>query len=80
MISIQNLQQMAYNKIIVENQDIQKVSKIINGISSGKITKDNIYSETRRFTKNVTSDHSIGRWQIIFEWFDKQLNTYEIEL
>lgn len=56
-------------RLIFENRDINKIDKIIKGLETGKITKDNFYDNIRKFTKNTYSDHSIGRWQCISEWF-----------
>lgn len=66
---IEWLRRQAYKTVCMENRDIPKVDKIIDGIKSGKINKENLYGEVRGFTKRVTSDHSIKRWQIITEWF-----------
>lgn len=63
------LRRQAYKTVCMENADIPKVDKIVNGIKCGKINKENLYDEVRRLTRRVTSDHSIGRWQIITEWF-----------
>ena len=67
---IEWLRRQAYKTVAMENADIKKIDKIVDGILSGKIKKNNLYDEVRKFTKKVTSDHSIHRWQIITEWFD----------
>ena len=70
-LECERLRKMAY-LICYTNADCRKVDKIIDGIASGKINKNNLYDEVRKLTKRVTSDHSIKRWQIITEWFDKE--------
>ncbi|MGL5433779.1 MAG: hypothetical protein ACRDBO_00080 [Lachnospiraceae bacterium] len=67
------MRQKAY-QLIRESADRKKIDKIADGIEAGKITKENFWDSIRKFTKNVYSDHSIGRWQIISEWFYEQLN------
>lgn len=58
--------------ICFSNADCRKVDKIIDGISNGKINKSNLYDAVRHMTKRVTSDHSLKRWLIITEWFEKE--------
>ena len=53
-----NMYKMCYTKT-----QMKKVDKIISGISLGTITKENYWDQIRVFTKNVTSDSSIGEWQ-----------------
>jgi hypothetical protein len=65
------LRRQAYIQCSLENADIKKIDKIINGIKDGEINKNNLFEEVRKLTRNITSDHSIKRWQIIVEWFDK---------
>ena len=65
------LRKKAYKEICIENADFTKVDKIVNGIKDFKINKSNLFDEVRKFTKRVTSCHSINRWQIITEWFEK---------
>lgn len=60
--------QEAYNRAI-ENNDFSKIDKIYSGIQSGRIIKENFWDSIRMFTRNVTSDHSIHRWQCLSEWF-----------
>lgn len=64
------LRRQAYLRCI-ENADIKKVDKIVDGIKSGKINKINLFDEVRKMTKRVTSDHSIERWQVLTEWFNE---------
>lgn len=69
-VMIKNLRERAY-KSVWEIADYKKIDKIIGGIDSCKINKSNLFDEVRKLTKNVTSDHSIGRWQSIAEWFNE---------
>ena len=46
----------------LENRDIAKIEKL------NKLTNPHTFwNEVRKLTKNVTSDHSIGRWQCLAE-------------
>lgn len=47
---------------IMEKHDISRVRKLrtINSI-------DGFYDQVRKFTKNITSDHAIRRWEILSE-------------
>ena len=67
--NFEQLQRRAYNALVIENRDISKIDKIIDGIEKGTINKDNLYDSVRKFTRQVTSDHAIRRWEIIAEWF-----------
>lgn len=63
------LRKKAYKSVVMEIRDYHKVDKIVDGIKKGKITKDNLYDEVRKFTNKVTNDHLIKRWRIITDWF-----------
>ena len=65
------LRNRAYQRCI-ENADYKRVDKIIDGIINFRINKDNFWDEIRKFTKNIHSDHSLGRWLILSEWFYKE--------
>lgn len=67
--NFEQLQRRAYDALVIENRDISKIDKIINGIEKGTINKDNLYDAVRKFTRQVTCDHAIRRWEIITEWF-----------
>jgi len=71
-MNITELKTMAYKRVI-ENSDVSKIDKILKGISTGKITKDNFWNSIKKLTKNICSDHSLNRWEIIGEWFYEQL-------
>lgn len=46
----------------MENRDIAKIDKL------NKLTNPNTFwDDIRKLTRNVTSDHSIKRWQILAE-------------
>ena len=50
------------NKYIIEHNDINRVAKL------EKLTNaETFWADVRRLVKNVTSDHSIKRWQILAE-------------
>lgn len=50
---------MNYN-LVIEKRDIAKIDKL------NTLTDVNTFWEdVRKFTRNVTSDHSIGRWQCL---------------
>lgn len=53
---------MDYNRAI-ESRDISKINKL-NTLTN----KETFQDDVRKFTKNVTSDHSIGRWQCLAEY------------
>lgn len=67
--NIEKLRNLVYGRCI-ESRDFAKVDKIIDGICKEIITKENLYDSVRKLTKNVTSEHSIRRWEILTEWFD----------
>jgi len=62
----------AYKRAI-ENADVTKINKILKGLETGKITKENFWDSIRKLTKSVSSDHSMNRWEILSEWFYNQL-------
>lgn len=70
---MEELKVNAYKSLAIENRDFSKIDKIIKGIENKKINKENLYDYVRKFTKTVTSDHSINRWQIIADWFYKNI-------
>lgn len=52
---------MTYGKAI-EARDYAKIDKL------NKLTnKETFWNDVRKLTKNVTSDHAIGRWQCLAE-------------
>lgn len=71
-MELKELKERIYG-MAIEKRDFNKMDKIINGIEKGEIKKENFYEEIRKLTKNVYSDHSIGRWQCISEYVYKLL-------
>ena len=51
---------MTYNYFVTEKNDIKKIDKL-NQLTNKCTFWDNV----RKLTKNVTSDHSINRWQCL---------------
>ena len=65
-------------KIVLE--DIEENSYIISllgrfatveRIEDKTTNKNNYYDRIRKLTKRVTSDHSIGRWQCLAEYYER---------
>ena len=52
----------------LEKRDINKINKL-NALHN----KDTFWDDVRKLTKNVASDHSIKRWQILAEARYKEL-------
>lgn len=53
---------MIHKYYLIERNDISKIDKL------NKLTnKETFFDDVRKLTKNVTSDHSIGRWQCLCE-------------
>lgn len=70
-MDFENLRRKAYSSLVIEKRDYTRVDKIIEGIYTGKVTKANIYSEVRKMSRGVKTDHAIKRWQCIADWFAK---------
>lgn len=62
-----------YNMLASEKSDIKRIDKIYNAYVKGKINKNNFYDVVRSFCKNVKSDHAIKSWQIIADYFYKNV-------
>lgn len=52
----------------IDKYDFKKLDKIVNGLNDGWIIKDNFWDSIRWFCKNVKSERSISRWQIIADY------------
>lgn len=53
---------MTYKYNTLENRDCSKIDKL------NKLTnKETFWDDVRKLTRNVTSDHSIHRWQCLAE-------------
>lgn len=70
---MEDLRNKALSEVYMEKSDYNKIIKILEGIKLEKINKENLYDQVRILTKRVTSDHSIKRWQIITEWFERNM-------
>ena len=55
----------------IEKRDFAKIDKLYDVIEDETTTKANYWDKVRKLTKRVTSDHSIGRWQCLAEYFEK---------
>lgn len=55
----------------IENRDFGKIEKIYNILEDKTTNKNNYYDRIRKLTKRVTSDHSIGRWQCLAEYYER---------
>ena len=54
----------------IEQRDIAKIDKL------NKLTNINTFwDDVRKLTRNVTSDHMMGRWQCLAEARFKELNS-----
>lgn len=47
---------------IMENRDVSKVEKLLS-----LKNPDTFWDDVRRFTRNITSDHAIRRWECLSE-------------
>ena len=57
----------------IENRDFGKIEKIYNILEDETTNKNNYYDRIRKLTKRVTSDHSIGRWQCLSEYYERYI-------
>lgn len=57
----------------IENRDFGKIEKIYNILEDETTNKNNYYDRIRKLTKRVTSDHSIGRWQCLAEYYERYI-------
>lgn len=60
---------MKHYDYAMEKRDISRIDKL-NTLTN----KETFWDDVRKFTKNVTSDHSIGRWQCLAECRWNELN------
>lgn len=47
---------------IMERRDVQKIEKLLT-----LTNPDTFWDDARKFTRNVSSDHAIRRWQCLAE-------------
>lgn len=52
----------------IEKRDYSKIDKLNN-----LANKETFWNDVRKLTKNITSDHAIGRWQCLAEQRYKEL-------
>ena len=57
----------------IENRDFRKIEKIYAILEDETTNKNNYYDRIRKLTKRVTSDHSIGRWQCLSEYYERYI-------
>lgn len=50
------------SEYVMEKHDYSRIKKL-----EGLHNVDTFWDDVRRLTKNVTSDHSLSRWQILAE-------------
>lgn len=55
----------------IEKRDFEKIEKIYTILEDKTTNKNNYYDRIRKLTKRVTSDHSIGRWQCLAEYYER---------
>ena len=55
----------------IEKRDFGKIKKIYTILEDKTTNKNNYYDRIRKLTKRVTSDHSIGRWQCLAEYYER---------
>ena len=60
-----HIREQMIRSLALENRDIPRIDKVLNAYFDGTINRSNYYDKVRSFTKKVSSDHSIKRWQII---------------
>ena len=55
----------------MEKLDITRINKIYAILEDETTSKENYWDRVRKLTKRVTSDHSIGRWQCLAEYYER---------
>lgn len=55
----------------IEKRDFSKIDKLYAIVTDSKTTKENYWSQVKKLTKRVTSDHSLGRWQCLAEYYEQ---------
>ena len=60
-----------YYGTAIEKRDFGKIEKIYTILENKTTNKNNYYDRIRKLTKRVTSDHSIGRWQCLSEYYER---------
>lgn len=57
----------------MEKRDLGRIEKIYAILEDETTNKNNYYDRIRKLTKRVTSDHSIGRWQCLAEYYERYI-------
>ena len=57
----------------MEKRDFVRIEKIYAILEDETTNKNNYYDRIRKLTKRVTSDHSIGRWQCLSEYYERYI-------
>lgn len=55
----------------IEKRDYSKIDKLYAIVTDANTTKENYWDKVRKLTKRVTSDHAIGRWQCLAEYYEQ---------
>lgn len=57
--------------VAIEKRDFSRIDKIYKILDEKDTNKNNYYDKIRKITKKITSCHSLNRWQILAEYFEK---------
>ena len=57
----------------MEKRDFVGIEKIYAILEDETTNKNNYYDRIKKLTKRVTSDHSIGRWQCLSEYYERYI-------
>lgn len=57
----------------IEKRDFNKIDKLYLILEDKTTTKENYWDRVRKFTKGITSDHSLRRWQCLAEYYEKYI-------
>lgn len=57
----------------IEKRDFNKIDKLYLILEDKTTTKENYWDRVRKFTKGITSDHSLSRWQCLAEYYEKYI-------
>lgn len=57
----------------IEKRDFNKIDKLYLILEDKTTTKENYWDRVRNFTKWITSDHSLSRWQCLAEYYEKYI-------
>jgi len=57
----------------IERADMNKCDKLQAVVNDPSTNKENYWKKVKKLTRSVTSDHNIGRWQCLAEYFEKKV-------